>query len=84
MSLHCASGICNHLVYTWKCCVQKLRMSLCVIHRYYNTEMVGVFSPTCEVCAQLTKKLFVGINLETALMVQICTEVRFSNPHPHG
>ena len=30
------SCIWNHLVYMWKCYVQKLRMSLCVIHRYYN------------------------------------------------
>ena len=35
--------IWNHLVYMWKKChVQKLRMSLCVIHRHYNITLVSL------------------------------------------
>ena len=35
--------IWNHLVYMWKKhCVQKSRMSLCVIHRYYNIPLVSL------------------------------------------
>ena len=42
------SCIWNHLVYTWKCHVQKSRMSLCVICRYYSIPLVSLIK-TCKI-----------------------------------